>query len=1826
MRQWKKVVALALTLTVATGGVRSPVVPVRAATKTEKVSSSKMLKPKVSKVSTTSTSTPKPKKETVTVSARVKTSLKRKAPKREATDFTHKYGTLNEVINIGPDDEKEASFVGSYGQAGDRTLVVYIGAPGYKYHYKNHGQNIRTFDWIKFHNVKFKQAVIYSDPEVLLDMQDWFRCFNIEQIKFTPSVGEGKVAVKSLKRAFYGCDAKSIDFSALDTSKCTDFTEAFACNKLNYEEVYSMNQLSFNEAKSIEGILKNNKFPIDADGNYFAPNWNLPKCTNADGAFSGCNFYELTLQNLKFGQPCSVKGLLKNCNKLGSLKGTDIDASNFTDMSEFIRGCTRLDSLDTSKWNLKNATKMDYFAQGNFALKTADLEGLRTATKLESAQYLMADCSYLKALIVNGIKNDSIKTIQDAFSGCSRLRSIDLSDNTFSALERCDNLLAGCSSLTYVFIQNFNAPKCESVAGAFSKCKNLGDLDLSGMKLKWDKLNIYQLVNGCSSLAKLNLEGWELATSSGEETLDGTTSLKKIYCPSSVGASSAALCTDNGKWIYVDEAEQVQENLTAGGTLTRKSSGNKPVKLDVSKELEDPYPEEKEAKDKIDKTDYTLAVKSGDQSKLPAEFSGSTVEVCNGTEFVVKNGTVLAILSAKDGNAFIPSATSTGTSLTAFGDGTNPVVKTGVKNLYVEAPAVFKDKCFANNSELKEVRIKTSGEIEFGHNCFNGVAEDCSLIIENASKVSFTDQLQTGSNGLKTVKICGNLVEVTYNSFSGVESLVFDNEGACDIKNGTGSTECEDVVCSLNKMYFIGGGNFTLSASSLPFIQYPYPENKTKFHYFYLGRNTELYYDTTLINGGNVGTVFNGADGSKLITSRDSGVGITTRKFNLYDLEIGYNIYTDSLPDGMEQSLVVRHNLKVSSTEYLWLNQNISVIKVYGTLDTLANNTTGLGQRAGFKEKPATVYVNKLMANDDGTLPEIGVDSFGNTLFDSWYVKEIVNTAGEKLDEWKFADNTKYFNGYYRKFHMPDGCTKLNPQRFQQVYVKDFDMDLSKITEVPATLFRDCKFNKGFELCFDKRVDWKGNYTSFSTFEETSIGGEFRNVRGLETMRFKDGLTTNDLNISGVDNFVFDPTETTWNFNDEYLLMWNSKNPNGVSVDIGEGCTGFSYDSDGKKDGMFGSSYDTVKLPASFDLVVPNDNGKPLFQSKCKTLVIADGNPVGYNNKYEEAGEKAPYRLGENIETLIYSNTAKNFSNQDLEGWSNNKSLKTLEVRGVDTAMVNKAGEDMTPSIAGPVTIVSGTAVSVATGATVTASAIQSRAHSLKRGATVPTNNEESYFWDLVNAQYDESTRTSALTLRAHDNSRFNRTLIEANQAGIIKPYNYETLCDYHEVERVEPTYESDGYVLERCDECGAIRKTILPMLNAETVVFSSVTTDGAITPEAEGRVPKGNSLAETDTIQIEDDTVSITGFSKTSSGKTFATFGKKGYDFKGWYANSNLTTEYDMMKPVMTDTNIYAKLSPTNYKITYHPNGGTIIGDAPNSYNYGDTKELPKVERKGYTFDGWYQGENFDYKVSKIEPGDWGDLDLYAKWKLNYYEIKYDLDGGSFPNSNPSSYTVETEDLTIPTPVKPGNNFKGWTGTSLKEPTKPLIIKKGTIGDKNYKATWEVVTGPAVTATPPAVTATPAAVTGPAVTTTPPAVTGPAVTTGPTATATPAVTVIPTEEPEDEPTSIPWDDPNEPTDEPTEEEENLDDPTPKSTEKPKKPSKTPRVTKKPDRNNNTDGGEPTYRPVHSKEPVKTPQTGDNYSSTLMIAGLASGLLALISALTLVARRRFRRR
>ena len=57
-----------------------------------------------------------------------------------------------------------------------------------------------------------------------------------------------------------------------------------------------------------------------------------------------------------------------------------------------------------------------------------------------------------------------------------------------------------------------------------------------------------------------------------------------------------------------------------------------------------------------------------------------------------------------------------------------------------------------------------------------------------------------------------------------------------------------------------------------------------------------------------------------------------------------------------------------------------------------------------------------------------------------------------------------------------------------------------------------------------------------------------------------------------------------------------------------------------------------------------------------------------------------------------------------------------------------------------------------------------------------------------------------------------------------------------------------------------------------------------------------------------------------------------------------------------------------------------------------------------------------------------------------------------------PIQYTVESEAFLLPTPVRTGYIFLGWTGEGITEPQKTMEIPQGSTGDRTYTANWQVI------------------------------------------------------------------------------------------------------------------------------------------------------------------------
>ena len=72
-------------------------------------------------------------------------------------------------------------------------------------------------------------------------------------------------------------------------------------------------------------------------------------------------------------------------------------------------------------------------------------------------------------------------------------------------------------------------------------------------------------------------------------------------------------------------------------------------------------------------------------------------------------------------------------------------------------------------------------------------------------------------------------------------------------------------------------------------------------------------------------------------------------------------------------------------------------------------------------------------------------------------------------------------------------------------------------------------------------------------------------------------------------------------------------------------------------------------------------------------------------------------------------------------------------------------------------------------------------------------------------------------------------------------------------------------------------------------------------------------------------------------------------------------------------------------------------------------------ANRTGYTFESW----NFDFTAPIVE-----NTIINAKWNVVTYNIEYDLNGGINNSENPTTYTIESEDIVLQTPSKTGYDF----------------------------------------------------------------------------------------------------------------------------------------------------------------------------------------------------------
>ena len=165
----------------------------------------------------------------------------------------------------------------------------------------------------------------------------------------------------------------------------------------------------------------------------------------------------------------------------------------------------------------------------------------------------------------------------------------------------------------------------------------------------------------------------------------------------------------------------------------------------------------------------------------------------------------------------------------------------------------------------------------------------------------------------------------------------------------------------------------------------------------------------------------------------------------------------------------------------------------------------------------------------------------------------------------------------------------------------------------------------------------------------------------------------------------------------------------------------------------------------------------------------------------------------------------------------------------------------------------------------------------------------------------------------------------------------------------------------------------------------------------------------------------------------------KTGYRFTGWDSQAPTT----MPAENLTLTAVFAI---NQYTITYVLNNGQE--NIVDTYDYDTAIIAPaSPEKRGYTFTGW--SEEIPAKIGAE------NITVNANYEIVTYTISYDLDGGDVDEENPTTYTVESDNITFINPTKEGYIFVGWVENENDNPVKDYTIEKGSTGNKTLTAVW---------------------------------------------------------------------------------------------------------------------------------------------------------------------------
>ena len=156
---------------------------------------------------------------------------------------------------------------------------------------------------------------------------------------------------------------------------------------------------------------------------------------------------------------------------------------------------------------------------------------------------------------------------------------------------------------------------------------------------------------------------------------------------------------------------------------------------------------------------------------------------------------------------------------------------------------------------------------------------------------------------------------------------------------------------------------------------------------------------------------------------------------------------------------------------------------------------------------------------------------------------------------------------------------------------------------------------------------------------------------------------------------------------------------------------------------------------------------------------------------------------------------------------------------------------------------------------------------------------------------------------------------------------------------------------------------------------------------------------------------------------------------------------------------------------VTYPPKSITYIdsrdgttqlsGLAPAQYTPGTAATLPATATAptGYNFDGWYSNAACTGDaVTSVAATETENKTFYAKWTPRVYTITYKDGSTTLTGLEPTTYTIESADITLPPPAtKLGYDFVSWYTTSALTGSAVTTIPHGSFGNRTFYSKWSI-------------------------------------------------------------------------------------------------------------------------------------------------------------------------